>query len=112
MIDELSPQLSAYARFHARWDQRQRAHTATALMLVGFDGFTLSCYRQRQSDGRFCTPSRIRRTKIDAAQDDARRVALKLEVKKFPRRAFFDPVACAASIFARRTRDRVPKLPA
>ena len=33
------------------------------------------------------------RAKIDAAQNDARRVALKLEVKKFPRRAFFDPVA-------------------
>ena len=33
------------------------------------------------------------RTKIDAAQNDARGVALKLEVKKFPRRAFLDPVA-------------------
>src|ERR1700738_5620269 len=33
------------------------------------------------------------RKKIDAAQNDARRVALKLEVKKFPRRALFDPVA-------------------
>jgi hypothetical protein len=33
------------------------------------------------------------RAKIDAAQNDPRRVALKLEVKKFLRRAFFDPVA-------------------
>jgi hypothetical protein len=35
----------------------------------------------------------MRRAKIDAAQNDARRVALKLEVKKFPRSAFFDLVA-------------------
>lgn len=35
----------------------------------------------------------MRRAKINAAQNNARRVALKLEVKKFPRRAFFDPVA-------------------
>src|SRR6202021_1223993 len=33
------------------------------------------------------------RTKIDAAQNDAGRVSLKLEVKVFPRRTFFDPVA-------------------
>jgi len=35
----------------------------------------------------------MRRAKIDAAQNDARGVALKLEVKKFPRSAFFDPAA-------------------
>ena len=43
--------------------------------------------------GSLGTRSRVRRAKIDAAQNDARRIALKLEVIKFPRRAFFDPVA-------------------
>jgi hypothetical protein len=51
---------------------------------------TLKAGKLRHSFG---TRSRMGRAKIDAAQNDARRIALKLEVMKFQRRAFFDPVA-------------------